>query len=222
MAGMKRLYHFNGSTYGLQNLEKQRLKVATIMELNDPFELLAHNSKDKTIRAALKSFKQEAHNRFGFLCFSRSWKSPVQWGHYAEKHQGLCIGFDVPEDHIYPIQYCSYRLGFDPALVQTEDERYRWSLGLFTTKHEHWAYEQEERLITALDLLPKEKGLHFVGFDQVGIIVREVIVGCNSNVSRTELRKALGDNADQVSIFKARPSFGQFEMVRNRNGGLWR
>jgi len=219
--GMKRVYHFNGSEYGLQNLERRRLKVATIMELNDPFELLAHNSKDPSIRAALKKFKQDAHDRFGFLCFSRSWKSPVQWGHYADKHKGICIGFDVPAKIAYPIQYCDYRLGFDASRVQTDEEKQHWSLGLLTTKHEHWDYEQEERVITSLDGLTKENGLYFAGFHDVGIAVREVIVGCNSGVTRAQISDALGDLSQGISVFKARPSFGHFEMVRNRNDNLW-
>jgi hypothetical protein len=39
------------------------------------------------------------------LCFSRDWHNPVQWSHYADKHRGICLGFDVPDSLLVPVQY---------------------------------------------------------------------------------------------------------------------
>lgn len=220
-SGVKRVYHFCDAKYGLQNLERQRLKVATIMELNDPFELIAHNMKDSDVRNVMKKFKIQSASLFGFLCFSRSYKSPVQWGHYAEKHQGICIGFDIPVAELHSVRYTDYRLGFDPSMVDSEEKQNEWLMGFFVTKHSHWSYEQEERMIVNLERLERDSNLYFSSFQAANIKVAEVIVGCNSKVSRIDVLRALGDNAKGVGLFKARPGFGRFEIVRNRNSNLW-
>ena len=49
---------------------------------------------------------------------SRSWHNPVQWSHYASKHTGICLGFDVPDEHLGEVTYSRTRL-----LV--ESERFR-------------------------------------------------------------------------------------------------
>lgn len=220
-SNMKTVYHFCDSVYGLKNLEKSRLKVATIMELNDPFELVAHNMKDPDIRKAMRKFKTESAARFGFLCFSRSYKSPVQWGHYAEKHKGICIGFDVPSVDLHSIKYSDYRLGFDPSMVDTAQKEHDWLMSFFITKHSHWGYEQEERMILDLDQLEREGDLYFASFAKAKIKVSKVIVGCNSKISRLDVIDALGDGVKGVEIFKARPGFGKFEIVRNKASNRW-
>jgi hypothetical protein len=45
-----RVYHFVGAEYGLDDIRRRRLKIATIDDLNDPFELLP-SSADQTVRA---------------------------------------------------------------------------------------------------------------------------------------------------------------------------
>ena len=42
---MNRLYYYRNAEYGLKTLHDQRLRVSRIMELNDPFELLAPSLK---------------------------------------------------------------------------------------------------------------------------------------------------------------------------------
>ena len=39
---------------------------------------------------------------------------------------------------------------------------------------------------------------------------------------KDNLKAALGSNCQEVSTFKARASFSQFEMVRQQNEALWR
>lgn len=218
---LKRVYHFCDAKYGLENLKNRRLKIATIMELNDPFEMIAHNMRDPDIRRATTQFKAKSASQFGFLCFSRSYKSPVQWGHYAEKHKGICIGFDVPAINLKSIIYTDYRLGFDPAMVDTEEKEIEWLTSFFLTKHSHWGYEQEERMIVHLDSLERESDMYFISFDEAEIHLAEVIVGCNTKVTRGQVVDALGEHAESTAISKARPAFGKFEIVRNRNKKLW-
>ena len=90
-----RVYHFTNAPYGLDNLQRKRLKIATIEQLNDPFEVLGVALQDAAIRDRYKKLKQGLADYMGLLCFSANWSNPVQWSHYADHHRGICLGFDV-------------------------------------------------------------------------------------------------------------------------------
>jgi len=53
-----RLYHFTTAQYGLDNIDRRRLKIATIPDLNDPYELLCFDMSDKEFRWSMNGFKQ--------------------------------------------------------------------------------------------------------------------------------------------------------------------
>lgn len=47
-------YHFTKGKYGLEDIRLRRLKIATINQLNDPFELLGVASKTVSLVNAIK------------------------------------------------------------------------------------------------------------------------------------------------------------------------
>lgn len=99
-----RVYHFINEKFGLENIKRRRLKIARIDELNDPFEFIARADNERE-RAALRATREEQTKKTGLLCFSRSWQNPVQWSHYADRHRGFCLGFDVPDALIKEVTY---------------------------------------------------------------------------------------------------------------------
>src|SRR6266699_7273356 len=105
-----RVYHFLSEQYGREDLLKRRLKIATLSDLNDPFELLAVSLSDAAVRRAFRKMKEELSRERGLLCFSRDWRNPVQWSHYAHGHRGLCFGFDVPDEAVGPVTYSEKRI----------------------------------------------------------------------------------------------------------------
>ena len=90
-----RLYRFLDAHYGLLAVADRRIKISTIMELNDPFEFLGVNLSNRQFRWALRETKRQLSESQGLLCFSKTWRNPVLWGHYADSHRGLCLGFSV-------------------------------------------------------------------------------------------------------------------------------
>jgi hypothetical protein len=80
------VYNFVNAKYGLENIEKRRLKISNLMALNDPFEFLGCDLQDKVFRRKLKEVKAEMAKQAGVLCFSASWHSPAQWAHYLGGH----------------------------------------------------------------------------------------------------------------------------------------
>lgn len=216
-----RVFHFIGAEYGLEDLRMRRLKVATLHELNDPFELFGVSLADESVRRAFAAMKDQLASNRGLLCFSRDWHNPVQWSHYAAKHTGMCLGFDIPNEHLGAIKYSRQRL-----VVETESFRNPRQLDadvarrFLFTKYSHWRYENEVRSFVTLEEKDPKKGLYFAQFSEK-LRLATVIIGANSPVTRATLKEALGDLSSEVEVFKTRLAFKTFRVVHQRNSKLW-
>src|SRR5437762_4637776 len=106
-----RVFHLTHAEYALSNIALGRIKIARIADLNDPFELLAANlGNNKDLRRAMREWRSELHKTKGLLCFSRDWESPVIWSHYADKHRGICLGFELSDKLVEEVKYVEDRL----------------------------------------------------------------------------------------------------------------
>ena len=64
-------------------------------------------------RRVMQELKAHYNEEIGLLCFSKNWDNPVQWAHYADKHRGLCLGFDVVDSFLAEVKYKEERLPAD-------------------------------------------------------------------------------------------------------------
>lgn len=119
-----KLYHFLSEKWALEALKKQRIKVSRYEDLNDPFELMAMSLEDKVSRKVMRETKSKINKVLRILCCSKSWKSPLLWGHYAEKHTGIALVLEVPDTSVKDITYAKNRASLDlHALMNRADER---------------------------------------------------------------------------------------------------
>jgi hypothetical protein len=219
-----RVYHFINRKYGLQALRRKRLKVSLIDQLNDPFEMVGFASRNRDERQAFAEVKAGLARYSGVLCFSGNWSNPVQWSHYADRHKGLCLGFDVPEALLTRVKYRSKRLKPDPQAIKEMQAEgaaaQEMMLNLVTTKFSHWRYEHEHRMFVRLEERDA-RGLYFCDFSE-NLALREAIVGSESSISRAQLKRALGRMSTCVVVFKARLAFQSFRVVRQKRDALWK
>lgn len=215
-----RLYHFVGEKYGLDNVLRRRLKIARIDDLNDPFEFMARAAGERE-RAALRATKMEQSKKTGLLCFSRGWRNPLQWSHYAERHRGVCLGFDIDDSQIKQVNYRKSPLRFELQRYLADDSYAQaFSERLVSTKFEDWRYEDEFRLYVKLDPATETNGLYFYEFsDQLRLT--ELIVGAGSTITREQANAALGNLAGHVISKKARMAFRTYGIVEQRNPKFW-
>lgn len=79
----------------LKTLEKGRLKVLFPEECNDPFEFMS--APPTKLPDGYTSFDNNyLRKEYGFLSFSKTYKSPTMWAHYADNHKGCCVHFRFP------------------------------------------------------------------------------------------------------------------------------
>ncbi|WP_172668655.1 DUF2971 domain-containing protein [Pseudomonas fluorescens] len=215
-----RLYYFSGVEFGLENVRRSRLKISRLMQLNDPFEMGSINFSTRDLRYGFQKLKEFYAEHLGLICFSRSYKSPVQWAHYADKHKGVCLGFDVTISRCSPVDYVQERLDLRVLAASGEVPMSQVLMTLWKTKFSHWSYEDEVRLMLPLNEFPVDGGYHFHPMGD-SLKLRQVIVGCESFFTRAQVQDALGEQSSDVEVFKVRPAFKTFKMVRNRNKSLW-
>jgi hypothetical protein len=216
-----RVYHFVNQEFGLDDLKRRRLKIATIEDLNDPFEMLGFSNRDPKFRKAWSLIRTLLHSRFGLVCFSNSYRNPVQWSHYADGHRGLCLGFDVPKRLLTEVKYSPDGLMPDYELFAKSSAHASQELvRILATKFIHWQYEGEQRYFIPLSMVSPIRGFYFEPFSHL-MRLREVIVGHRSAITRSEIKAIPVIKEGGIDIFKARLAFQSFEVVRQKNDRLW-
>ena len=55
----------------------------------------------KSIEEMQEKIKKHFDSKLGVCCFSRSKKDILMWGHYANKHTGICVEYDFTEAYRY-------------------------------------------------------------------------------------------------------------------------
>jgi hypothetical protein len=209
----RRLYHFTVAKFALEDIANRTLKVAQFEDLNDPFELQCVELKTKEQEIAFDLYKADMAVRFGILCFSQRWDRILQWSHYADRHRGICLGFDVPnlQSKFGEVKYRGHKLAFPPRL----DMSFSWRM--LRTKYSGWSYEEEWRgFVDLKETTQKEcdgRTLHFAAFADE-LILREVILGAGNRGSVDEIRDALRGFNPQVQLSRIHMSAEMFRLER--------
>lgn len=210
-----RVYHFLPAEWALADIALRRLKVARLHELNDPFEFYALNvGGRKAFRTALAETKNELAETKGLICFSKDWRNPVMWSHYAGRHHGICLGFDFEEGIAKDISYVDERIAFplDDLNSTAFDEEAMEKL--LYTKFQHWAYEEEVRAYVDLDPSEKEDGIFYYPFDE-RLRLREVILGPLCAIPIERIKALVYGYSEKVFVIKSRLAFKFFKVVRD-------
>jgi hypothetical protein len=214
--GFKRAYYFTSSDYGISGIALRRLKVARFSDANDPFELLGVQLQDRKVRKTVKDFKEQCNNTTGLLCFSRDWTQPILWSYYAEKHRGVCLGFDLKTDLVRDVTYEEDRAMEDfyisiNSFIVDDNLRER----LLLTKSIHWKPEDEVRMIVDLSKAKRDGQLYFRAFDSDMVLTR-VILGPHCSLDPGAVRDLVGGRHPSAIVFRSRAAYGKFKVVFNQ------
>jgi len=220
MTLMKRVYYFTPPDYALENLQKKHLKVSRFSRCNDRFELASLSLKNRELRGLFRKWLSQMDEQHGLLCFCRSWRNPVMWGHYAKHLTGMCYGFDVDPTTVADVRYVSERLHPNLSPENFFDHiRKDQMADLFATKFINWSYEEEVRLLVTFSTnVAKNKPVFHV-FSQ-SMLLKEVIVGPESKIRVSDVESVVSDK--NVNVFRSRLAFQRFEIVRQQNKNIGR
>lgn len=212
-----RVYHLSEQSYALSNIALRRIRLSRFADLNDPFELLGADLRDKHVRELFRQAKDELHKTTGLLCFSKAWGNPVLWSHYAEKHRGICLGFDVSDKILKSVTYTD-----KPKKIAESDATVDAVVNsLLLTKYVGWQYEDEVRMVLPLDPKSAESGNYYCSFSE-NLALREVILGPRCELPIRKIRELVSAFVPEVYVVKARIAFTKFKVVENKDARLSR
>lgn len=208
-----KLYYLTSMQFALSNLALRRIKISRISELNDPFELMSANANDIPQRRALESFKDQINASKGLICFSSSWDNPVLWSHYADRHRGVALGFEVSDDLLFEVTYSNAR--FDVPVdtltnqVKCDEETLK---NLLSTKFVDWKYENEWRFFFPLDDSIFDSGLYFEKFsDNLRLI--DVILGAKCELPIDDTQSLINTLGYPIQVSKAKLDDKTFKVL---------
>jgi hypothetical protein len=213
--GILKLYYFTTSEHGLSAIRDKRLKIALIDKLNDPFELMIADLTSSEERRDFFKYKEEVASSVGLLCFSEIWNNPTMWGHYAQKHSGICLGFEISSQVGNKVNYIPGRLS------QSREELRQEMLAngeefinkLISYKNDDWSYEKEHRILCYLKNKISFKGLFFEDFGQ-WMKLDEVIIGYFSSLTAAEVRRELNGYKNSIALYRADLSPTEYDMIK--------
>ena len=212
-----RLYHYLEAKWALDDIRRRRLKLSKIDDMNDPYEWKCVRALDEPSQWALEKTEIEIVEIYSVQCYSRSWNNVLMWSHYGDRHKGICLGFDIPDDLTREVQYLE-----SPELVEnvadaSTEEKIRLIDLLMGAKYHGWSYEQEIRVNASRTDMDEETHQYFVDFSE-RLKLREVIAGAKFSMSKGPIEDALKGYPGDVQIVKAKRSETRFEIVVDENG----
>ena len=219
-----RRYHSGVRLYYMTTLEtleqfilpELRIRVSTFDKVNDPFELLGARQSDRPGRRHFAALYDHWVKTLGFISLSDNWKSPLMWGHYARNHTGVCLGIEIPDERVVPMNYQPERLEvlltMSPLEAAVDEELIKQ---VVTTKFQDWAYEREWRYMTKLEHPDEDNGFHYIEFSPQ-FELREIIAGARCERSSADLRRQVFGNTETIKVFRTKAAFGAFSMVREK------
>lgn len=212
-----KLYYLTGAQFALSNLALRRIKISRFSDLNDPFELMAVNLSDDDERRAVKGFYDQINATKGVICFSAHWENPVLWGHYADKHRGMALGFEVTNDLIFEARYenSRFHLPRDPVTDHAKPNE-ETIQRILSTKFSDWKYENEWRIFVELKNVHLESSLYFEDFSE-SLKLTEVILGPKCEMPKEKIYDLIVAMGLTAKVIKARISHDEFKVIEDNN-----
>lgn len=134
-----------------------------------------NKTKLSDFRLALADQMNTIRNNLGICCFSNNSNNALMWSHYADKHNGLCLGFKFqPADYFF-IMYVKYIKAIKKLKIWDSEGKIiiNWAF----TKSHLWKYEEEIRAVYM-----KQNGIFHYNHD----CLEEIYYGLRTNKDEIE------------------------------------
>jgi len=211
----KIFYHFLSFEDALCDLKNKLIKVSKIRDVNDPFEFLPYlGRKGKYGRKPYYELKNRISKKFGILCFSGGWQEPLLWGHYADKHKGVALGFKIVSCDLFKVEYVKERPVID--LNNPKNCEKLLFTKLLKYKYKNWRYENEYRILVNLRDCNKIDKCYFLPFGSK-LVLKEIILGCEWGKKKEVNGIKDLSNKYKADLIVGRMAFRDYRIVKNKS-----
>ncbi len=166
---------------------------------------MSQQSIAATTRAIQDEHARVITETVGVLCVCKKRDDILMWSHYADSHKGVCLEFDGMSTFMAHAQEVKYSKMREPIRAYDETHEQMMEKALLT-KSDHWAYEDEYRLLRYKD------GPGLVEFRPHNLT--GIIVGANADRTTIDLLKGwISERVEPVPLYCASVSPTEFEIV---------
>jgi hypothetical protein len=204
MRKTRTMYNFSNAEFAKSNIYNKRIKLSLLKDLNDPYEFFVTNISLQDLDVYKQSFE------YGMLCFSSTYESPIMWSHYADRHKGICLIFEVLEENIIPVNYLD-----KPKKIDLKEKKSITPIdvqSIISNKSNLWKYENECRIFSSLDHQIYDNGNFFEPFSD-SLKLAGVILGAYCSESESTIKSLLSNYPYPVNVKRARLSKAEFKVI---------
>jgi hypothetical protein len=152
-------------------------------------KIRSYKKQSEVFKKALRSTLPDVIRNQGICCFSKTHKNILMWSHYADKHKGICIGFNPRKSmETFPLLHVNYEHDFKP--IEYFSDKSDALLNVLITKSADWIYEDEMRILKDFNgrLLFKKE------------CVQQIIFGCRTEENDKQLIIELIKNNEYKNV----------------------
>lgn len=160
-----------------------------------------------------KIFADLIKSKIRVFCFADRYDNPLMWAHYSNKHQGICVEYELGLSdenliaNLFPVEYQTKR----PTLTKKifDDQKINnFIMSCITTKSSYWKYEKEWRV-----LLPNNDILINDNFKSPKII--RVFFGVNiSEKKYNEISTKIHEFDNNIECIKMKMHYKEYKICK--------
>ena len=161
--------------------------------LNDSFMVATINKISATV-SALNS------ERWRIYCLTPHADSLLMWSHYADKHKGICLEFDVGQELIGRAYRVLYKDSLDQLGPDIFDEPRLMANAVLLSKSAEWSYEDEYRILARDGTTDPAFSIKAEG-DYLPLpdnMLTAVIAGCNADAGA--IQAVINEHAPEIPL----------------------
>lgn len=213
-----RLFRYLNTVGAIATIEQRAFRVSRLHDVNDPFEWRVAltgliEGVEHIEQATAEAIIHDLSSRFGLICFSAVPDEAVLWAHYADRHRGMALEFEVTDDReqLLMVEYTDERPHVPVGHILDRHVTAAYIDKVMRRKSAGWAYEQEYRLHILLANCEARGGHYYHGFKPDAL--KRVIVGwrCEIDVAYVECALRTGGYSE-VQVVRATPKPDSYKL----------
>jgi hypothetical protein len=193
-----------------------------MLDIKDLFKDLILKYPERIEGSIASVFKKKWNELFGILCLSEKYDNLIMWAHYAQNHEGFVLGFNSEDpfffqkrsdyDALRTLKKVKYKENrpeitfFNNKMSDSELADYLIE-NILLTKSNHWASEEEWRIIFSLKdadkVVDHDYGKAYL-FNYPAKIITSIYFGVRINANlRQDIIKLIKDLSNSIKIYQA-------------------
>ena len=189
----------NNSLYNYTSINKNTIKLIK----NHGLWLSHTNNFNDPVDPSIKLFNRNS-GEYDYLldsikvaCLTTDNKNTVMWGHYADKHRGICIEYDIsPLLDKNKNDFLIRKINYDKTAIINENIELQYLnllMDLFSIKSKEWEYENEYRILY-YDIERRKNGL------VIPLTIKSVYFGTETPEDDKELIRDITENIELYEL----------------------